>query len=319
VPKLRFDQYLSILLLCGVILFLPGFNAIQQLDLGFPPKTFAQQIPDLITQVTIPVYSADNNPFDQFLDFTARSLYVMDRESGSILYAKNPDQPRSIASTAKMMTALVALETYPLDRELTVREEAFTTGTTMGLKVGEKMKVSELLKGLLIPSGNDAAFVFANNHPQGYSGFLTAMNAKAKQLHLKDSVFRTPSGLDEEDQSSSAHDLAILANEVMKNPILRSIVGTKQTTIQDSTGKISHILNNTQALLGEVEGVVGIKTGTTEFAGENLVTEVDRDGHQVIIVVLGSKDRFNETRQIIDWVFQNYDWKKIDASAEEIE
>jgi D-alanyl-D-alanine carboxypeptidase (penicillin-binding protein 5/6) len=165
------------------------------------------------------------------------------------------------------------------------------------------------LKALLIPSGNDAAFVLATHHPLGYAGFTAAMNNVAQELHLDESHFSNPSGLDQQDQTASAHDLAILANEIMKDPVLRQIVGTPHTVISDTTGTIHHSLQSTHELLGVEDGVIGVKTGTTEFAGENLITAVNRDGHEVIIVVLGSQQRYGETKALIHWIFTKYGWE----------
>jgi D-alanyl-D-alanine carboxypeptidase (penicillin-binding protein 5/6) len=316
VPKLRVDQYFSICLLVVGCMFLPlqvamrGSNApfTPQSSTSNPPQSFATSDQPAST-LLVPVLDASGSAAPVF---TASGIYVMDRQSGSILFQKNPQEQKYPASTAKMMTALVARKFYALDQELTVREEAFATGSSAHFKLGERLTVKTLLAALLIPSGNDAAFVLANNHPGGYDGFVAAMNARAHELHLDNTMFKNPSGLDSDSQESTARDLAILANEVMKDPLLRDIVGTKQVTLTDVTGKLTHRVITTQELLGVVDGVVGIKTGTTQFAGENLVTEVDRDGHQVIFVVLGSKDRFSETRQLIDWVFGRYSWQRFE-------
>lgn len=272
----------------------------------------APQPAKLISPVTVPVYKGVQPVGQDMASMSASAVYVMDRESGAILYQKNASAPRYPASTAKMMTAIVARQVYSLDRVLTVKEAAFTTGTVVGLKLGEQISVENLLKALLIPSGNDAALVLGENHPFGYQGFIAQMNQEAKQLHLTQTVYNNVSGLDADNELSTARDLAILANELMKDPILREIVGIKQTEIRDDSGKTVHYLRSTHDLLGYLPGVVGIKTGTTEFAGENLITQVDRDGHQVIIVMMGSEDRFGETTQLINWIFSHYEWQTID-------
>lgn len=333
-PKLRVDQYLSILLLSVSFLFLPSLQARAWAKTTTKnPAPVVQDLSPLITQLSVPIYTGTQSAEEVLLPPLAPklvgkksvavaiapkpslSIYIMDRQSGTILYQKNATQPHYPASTAKMMTALVAKQAYPLDKIFTVKEEAFATGSTAHFQLGENLYLRDLLYALLIPSGNDAAFVLANNYPTGYQGFVDEMNQRARLLHLDNSKFRNPSGLDTNDESSTARDLAILANEVMKDPLLRQIVGTKETTIHDVTGQVSHQLQTTQELLGVVDGVVGIKTGTTPSAGENLITEVDRDGHQVVFVVLGSTDRFKETRQLIDWVFANYQWKDIDHAS----
>lgn len=311
-PKFRVDQYLSLLCFSVALVVTPSSSLVRELSAQAVTVSTPSIPAQLVKSVEVPVYQTGDLSAVELPDMTAPAVYVMDRESGAILYHKDDELARYPASTAKMMTALVARKIYSLDQTFTIQEEAFTTGSTAGLKLGEKMTVRELMYALLIPSGNDAAFVFANHHPLGYQGFIDQMNQTAQELHLEHTTFRNVSGLDIEGESSTARDLAILANEVMKDPFLRQIVGTKQTLITDTTGTIPHVLNSTQELLGVVPGVVGIKTGTTDFAGENLITEVDRDGHQVIFVVLGSKDRFSETKELIDWVFANYHWEKIE-------
>ncbi len=304
-PKLRFDQWISLFLLSGFVLCIRTAQVVQA------EVPLVQESPKLISPVLVPVYIGNTKMGSEIASVSASAVYVMDRDSAAILYQKNAEAPRYPASTAKMMTAIVARQVYSLDRVLTVGEAAYTTGTVAGLKLGEQLTVESLLKALLIPSGNDAALVLGQNHPFGYQGFVKQMNQMATSLHLTNTVFNNVSGLDADSELSSARDLAILANQLVKDPVLKGIVATPQTQIKDVSGKSVHFLRSTQELYGEVPGVVGIKTGTTEFAGENLITEVDRDGHQIIIVVLGSQDRFGETKQIINWVFSHYDWQKI--------
>jgi D-alanyl-D-alanine carboxypeptidase (penicillin-binding protein 5/6) len=313
VPKLRLDQFVSIVLLSLVFLVQPGFNQVQQLLIApvGAQQLGEEKLPELAKLEKLPVYQGEEPISDQLNNLTGQAIYVMDRQSGAILFERNSSTQRYPASTAKIMTALVVRQTYSLNKVLTVREEALTTGTTAGLQVGEELTVEQLLHALLIPSGNDAALVLANNYQQGYTGFVEQMNVLAKQLHLDNSTFTNVSGLDHESQLTTARDLAILAHELMKDPILREIVKKQSYTLTDQTGQFKHQLVSTQELLGKVPGVVGIKTGTTENAGENLITEVDRDGHQVIIVVLGSQDRFSETKQIINWIFTHYEWQTI--------
>ena len=274
-------------------------------------KTISYQTPQLVSPAPMPVYT-NSLPIDQsFPSASASAMYIMDRQSGSILYERHSQDQRYPASTAKLMTAVVARKLYSLNQVIQIREEAFAQGSSAHFVLGEQITFQNLLYALFLPSGNDAALVLANHHPRGYQGFVAEMNKTATALHLNNSHFGNPSGLDVDQQMSTARDLAILANEVMKDAVLRQIVGTKQTTITDVSGKLKHYLVNTNELLGVVPGVVGIKTGTTDSAGENLVTEVDRDGHQIIIVLLGSQNRYNEASAIIQWVFANYQWRSI--------
>jgi serine-type D-Ala-D-Ala carboxypeptidase (penicillin-binding protein 5/6) len=311
VLRFRLDQYLSLLLVIGALVLLPPFYHSNTTSYGGAAQAVGEKpFPVLKKQIETPVYIGDDAA-ENTVPASASALYIMDVESGAILFQENAQASRYPASTAKMMTALAARKTYSLDTVLTVKKEAFTTGTTAKLQLGEQLTVRELLHALLIPSGNDASFILANNHPLGYQGFVNEMNELAEKFHLDQTHFGNPSGLDAQSQTATARDLAILAKELMKDDVLRQIVSIKNYTVTDVTGKITHPVQNTQELLNSVDGVVGIKTGTTQFAGENLITEVDRDGHSVIIVTLGSHDRFNETKQLIEWVFNNFEWKKI--------
>jgi D-alanyl-D-alanine carboxypeptidase len=212
------------------------------------------------------------------------------------------------ASTTKIMTALVALDHYPLNLVLTIRNADRSIGQTMDLVSGEQLTVESLLFGLLLHSGNDAAYALAENYPGGYNAFVGQMNNKARQLHLDSTNFCNVSGIDQEDHYTTVSDLARLAAEALKNPIFASIVSTQTRVVTDINGLIVHHLSNKNQLLGLVEGVRGIKTGWTEAAGECLVTDTIRDDKEIITVVLGSLDRFGESATLINWAYRSYDW-----------
>jgi D-alanyl-D-alanine carboxypeptidase (penicillin-binding protein 5/6) len=242
---------------------------------------------------------------------TANAIYVLDSQSQVTLYEKNPDLRVLPASTTKMVTALVSLDYFLPDEVIVVGNEVFVEGQKMGLVPGEKIMVEDLLYGLLVYSGNDAAEVLAKNYPGGRSSFVSAMNLKAKELNLENTSFYNPSGLDGNGHMTSARDLARVAIFGMKNSLFRKIVGTESTIVEDVDGNFRHKLVNLNELLGKEEGVLGVKTGWTESALENLVTYIEKDDKKIIIVVLGSQDRFGETKKLIDWVFENYEWKNV--------
>lgn len=292
-------------LLCVLFFLLPGTF--------LPPRVETSHPVELIKVGLTPVRKTSElaklNLEDHNLAFIgARSFYAIDLDSGSVLAAKNENQVFYPASTTKMMTALVAREHYTLEEVLIVPLDIEKHGNGMGLEPAESIVVRDVLYGLLIPSGNDAAFTLAQNYPGGESAFVAKMNQKAQQLHLDSTHFDNPAGFDSENQSSSARDLVILARELLKDGFLQEVVSQAEKTVTDTTGVKVHQMNSTNRLLGVVEGVKGVKTGTTLLAGEVLVTQVERDGHQIIIALLASKDRFSETSQIIDWVFSNYEW-----------
>lgn len=242
---------------------------------------------------------------------SAQSVMVIDMVSGVTLFEKDPDRKMLPASTTKIMTALVALDTYELDQVLKVNLPKLVDGQKMGLVRGEEIKFIDLLKGLLIYSANDAAEVMANNHPGGRQLFIGLMNKKAKDLGLKDTHFENPTGFDGLGQYSTTKDLVILSKHAMKNPLFAELVSIKTEIVKSIDGKLTHRLTNINKLLGEVPGVLGVKTGWTENARENLVTYVERDGRKIMIAVLGSSDRFGETKELIDWIFENYTWEKV--------
>jgi len=253
-----------------------------------------------------PVLAADSS----FPILSAQGALAVDLDSGISLYEKNPDTKLLPASTTKIVTALVALDSYPLDQIVTVGK-INVVGQKMGLFQREQITVENLLYGLLVFSANDAAEVLASNYPGGYEAFIEAMNIKAKDLSMINSYFQNPAGLDGSNQITTAEDLIRVSEVAMKNPEFAKIVGTKVASFTDVSGNIKYNLKNINELLGVIPGVSGVKTGWTENARENLVTYIERDGHKVMIAVLGSQDRFGETRELIDWVFGSYIWQEV--------
>ncbi len=257
----------------------------------------------------LPVISTNTS----FPLLSAQSALAIDEETGVSLYEKNSKDPFLPASTTKIITALTAMDFYPQDLILEVGKLR-VEGQKMGLLEGEEIRVIDLLYGLLVFSANDAAEVLAANFPGGRDLFITSMNLKAQKLGLKDSYFTNPTGLDGNSQVTTAQDLAQASQIAMKNSVFSKIVGTKAITVKSVDGKFSHKLTNINRLIGEVEGVLGVKTGWTEDARENLVTYIEKDGRKIMIVVLGSQDRFGETRKLIDWIYLNYEWKEVPIS-----
>lgn len=241
---------------------------------------------------------------------SAQSVMAVDLTSGVTLYEKDPNKALLPASTTKILTALVAIDTYELEQVLKVGR-INVEGQKMGLVAGEEIKFIDLLNGLLIYSANDAAEVLAQNHPGGRALFIGLMNKKVKDLGLTNSHFTNPVGLDDGAQYSTARDLIVVAKYAMQNSLFSEIVGTKEKIVKSVDGKFIHRLINLNKLLGTVEGVKGVKTGWTENARENLVTYVERDNRKVMIVVLGSSDRFGETKELVEWVYSNYKWEEV--------
>jgi len=226
---------------------------------------------------------------------SSQSVMAVDLTSGVTLYEKDPNKALLPASTTKIVTSLVALDTYDLEQVLKVNKVG-VEGQKMGLVLGEEIKFIDLLNGLLIYSANDAAEVLAQNHPAGRDVFIGLMNKKVKDLGLNNTHFSNPTGLDNGAQYSTTRDLVVVSKEAMKNPIFKEIVGTKEKIVKSVDNRFTHRLTNINKLLGEVDGVYGVKTGWTEVARENLVTYVERNNRKVMLVVLGSSDRFGDKR-----------------------
>jgi D-alanyl-D-alanine carboxypeptidase (penicillin-binding protein 5/6) len=234
----------------------------------------------------------------------------MDQNSKSVLFAKSATDSLYPASTTKIMTALVALSTFPLDKVITVTR-SYPDGQNIHLSPSEQLTVDQLLHALLIQSANDAAEVLAENYPGGRAAFVDAMNVKATQLHLANTHFLNPTGLDEEGHFSTALDLVRLSDFALKNPHFARLVSIENSVV--STSVSPHLLTNVNQLLGKIPGVIGVKTGQTDKAGQSLITLVNRANHPVLLSVMGSKDRFADTTLLIDWVYTNFYWVDPDS------
>ena len=269
-------------------------NTNQTEKKNIEPESVPPPIPVLVPNVLYP-------------EISAQGILIKDLDSGVVMYAKNEKQPLSPASTTKIMTALVTLDKFNLDDVLTVNT-VINNGRVMNLTHLEKLTVEALLYGTLVHSANDAAYTLAENYPGGYAAFISEMNRKAKELGLTDTYFTNPIGFDDENHYSTASDLARLASFALSNKVIAKIVGTRAITVSDISYTYFHDLKNVNILLGKIAGLSGVKTGYTENAGEILISEVRKNGHAVLFVVLKSSDRFGETVRLIDWVFNNFSW-----------
>jgi serine-type D-Ala-D-Ala carboxypeptidase (penicillin-binding protein 5/6) len=239
----------------------------------------------------------------QLPDVSAKSAIIIDADSQVIIFSKNPRIRFSMASTAKIMTALVALDYFQKDSILTVNSY-YPTGSHLGLHSGERFYFEDLLYALLLPSANDAAQAIADNYPGGVAVFVEQMNAKASEFHLRDTHFADPTGLDDDGNYTTVTDLARLASMAMRNAEFAKITGTKNRDISNLDKTREFELANLNKLLG-IDGVNGIKTGTTEAAGEVLVTSTVADGHTFIVVVMNSRQRFVDTKTLLRFIVDN--------------
>ena len=238
----------------------------------------------------------------------SRRYIVYDRISKSMIIGKNEDVKSAMASTTKIMTTIVILEKANLNEKVTVSAKAGGTGgSRLGLKRGDKTSVRDLLYGLMLRSGNDAAVALAEHVGGSVKGFAELMNGKAIELGLTNTHFVTPHGLDDANHYTTALELAKLTDYAMDNETFAKIVGTKSTTIYINNQ--SRQINNTNELLGVLNGVVGVKTGFTNNAGRCLVTETKRNNMDIITIVLGAdtkKDRTKDSVNLIEYTFSKY-------------
>ena len=238
----------------------------------------------------------------------SRRYIVYDRISKSMIIGKNEDVKSAMASTTKIMTTIVILEKADLNEKVTVSAKAGGTGgSRLGLKRGDKASVRDLLYGLMLRSGNDAAVALAEHVGGSVKEFAELMNEKAIELGLTNTHFVTPHGLDDANHYTTALELAKLTDYAMNNETFSKIVGTKSITIYINNQPRQ--INNTNELLGVLNGVVGVKTGFTNNAGRCLVTETKRNNMDIITIVLGAdtkKDRTKDSVNLIEYTYSKY-------------
>lgn len=238
----------------------------------------------------------------------SRRYAIYDRLSGRCIYGKDENKQTAMASTTKIMTAMIIIENCKLTDSVTVSAKAAGTGgSRLGLKKDDIITVNDLLYGLMLRSGNDAAVALAIHTAGSIEKFADLMNAKAIKLGLKNTHFVTPHGLDNEEHYTTAYELAKLTDYALKNETFAKIVKTQSTTITINNSPKQ--INNTNELLGNVNGVYGVKTGFTNNAGRCLVTSVKRDDMDLIIVVLGAdtrKDRAKDSMKLIEYAYKRY-------------
>ncbi|PKQ21324.1 MAG: hypothetical protein CVT66_00575 [Actinobacteria bacterium HGW-Actinobacteria-6] len=244
---------------------------------------------------------------------------VLETFDGQVLWARDGDAERAMASTTKIMTAIVVLDSVSdLSEVVAVPAVAARVGESgVGLKAGQQLTVRKLLEAMLVHSGNDAATTLAVHVGGSVDGFVKLMNEKAASLSLKNSQFANPHGLDEFGHHTSAADLATMAQYAMNNPDFRQIVGMRTVSVPVASGTRRYDASN--LLIGKYEGATGVKTGWTNDAGYCLVASAERGGVELFAVVLGTKTedaRFVQAKKLLDWGFEHYGVRQV-TSAEE--
>lgn len=239
----------------------------------------------------------------------SRIAVAYDRKSGEVIWGKDENKRTAMASTTKIMTAIVTLENCDLTQTVTIsKKSAGTGGSRLGLKVDDKITMNDLLYGLMLKSGNDAAVAIAETVGGNVEGFAELMNEKAKELKLENTHYVTPHGLDDPEHYTTAVELAKLADYALQNETFAKIVNTKNYTV--TINGYPKSISNTNELLGYLEGVNGVKTGFTNNAGRCLVTSVNRNGFEIITVILQAdtkKFRTADSIKLIEYIYKNYE------------
>ncbi|WP_434512478.1 D-alanyl-D-alanine carboxypeptidase family protein [Desulfitobacterium sp. AusDCA] len=279
-------------LLSSVLFFIFSMNIFSNTSVTSAALAAQPQTPNSIPS---------NSGLTESLD--TPSYYLIDVKNQNILLSQNDTVHRPPASTVKLLTGLVAMQTLNEDDTVTVGNEVLIQDTTLGLKPGDTIKVKDLLTAIYLESANDAAIALAVKAKESLPAFIESMNNYAIELGCKDSHFQTPNGLPASDQYTTAQDLAKIAIKFTQNKTLMDYVRQKEGKVEWTTSnglKRSIKVYNTNEFLGIYPGVQGLKTGTTTEAGQCLVTYVSRSDGDLILVLLGSRNRYKETKGLLD-------------------
>ncbi len=250
---------------------------------------------------------------------SARAAIVMDARTGAILYEKNAFMQKDPASVTKMMTALLVIEAGHLNRVVTVSKQAAATiGSSMHIRYRQQYTEMDLLRGLLMRSGNDASIALAEAEAGSVTRFVARMNIKAQELGAFNTAFENPNGLTAPGHYSTAYDLALIARSAMREPVFRRVVATREDVIQEKTSRRKRSISNTNQLLYGFPGADGVKTGTTNAAGKCLVASATRQDRQIIAVVLNSNNRFGDAARLLQWGFSHWSTAQVLDRGEKV-
>lgn len=253
------------------------------------------------------VFRANASP-EASLSLSAESAVLIDANSGNVLYSKNHTERMEMASTTKIMTALVAAESFDSKKTVRVSPEAVgVEGSSVYLYEGEQITMEELLYSLLLQSANDAATAIAIAVAGSVEEFADMMNARASEMGLDNTHFTNPHGLSDNEHYTTAYDLAIIASHALKNETVREIVSTYKKTIPIDSRCNPRTLVNHNKMLRLYDGAIGVKTGFTKRAGRCLVSAAERDGLTLIAVTLNAPDDWRDHTQMLDFGFDSYE------------
>lgn len=266
--------------------------------------TFIKNNQVLSLNLWLPYWIYDKSSYKNAVspEISARSALVYDLTTSKILYEKNPKERLPMASITKIMTAIIGLENERKDNKYLVMKEDLVGENSMGISEGEVLTLEELLYGLMLNSGNDAAETIASNYSGGRGKFIEAMNNKVKALGLSDTNFTNPTGLEGDGkQYTTAYDLLVITKYAMQFPLFRRVVAAFNHYIPKTETHKEYFLENETNLLTSYPGVFGVKTGYTPEAGLCLVTYLHYNRHEIIGVILGSDNRREEMKELLDY------------------
>ena len=247
-------------------------------------------------------------------EVSAQAAILMEYRTFEVLYEKNAYEKRSMASTTKIMTTLLTLESGDLDKPFQVDSDAIhVEGSSMGLREGDIVTKRALCYGMMLPSGNDAANASAVAVAGSIPAFAKRMNARAAQIGMTRTCFVTPSGLEGEGHGASAYDMALLTREALENPDFRAICGAQSVRLKFGYPPYSRTLYNSNKLLSMYEGVIGVKTGFTDEAGRCLVSACERNGITLICITLNAPDDWNDHKKLYDMGFASLHARELDT------
>ena len=240
------------------------------------------------------------------VSISAQSAVMLECSTNTVLYSKAAHEKLPMASTTKVMTALVAIENGNLDEIVTTADEAYgVEGSSIYISKNEKLSLRDLLYGLMLRSGNDAAVAIAIHIGGSVDGFVAMMNKRAKELGAVNTHFANPNGLPNDSHYTTAYDLGLICSAALKNEAFKTIVSTQYHTA--TTGSVKRSMMNKNKLLWQYDGAIGIKTGYTEKAGKCLTFAAERDGMMIVGVVLNCPDMFPDSMELMDYCFREYE------------
>ena len=253
------------------------------------------------------------------LALSAESAILINAETNEVIYEKNAYEKRGMASTTKIMTAILAIEMGNMKKSYIAKEEDVRIeGTSIGLKAGDKITLETLVCGMLLESGNDAANVTARVIGKSIEGFVSLMNKKAKEIGMESTCFNNPSGLTAEGHFSTAFDMAVLGSYAIKNQQFREICSLTSFRASYGNPEYQRTFRNHNKLLSSVEGAFGIKTGFTKASGRCLVSAAERDGVTLVAVTLSAPDDWNDHKKLFQYGFERVKAYNVDFNADEI-